>query len=605
MIKINFFFLFCLLSGIHTFHSQIKLQNDSLKEYTYIDLKTKFDDYYYRDKVNECKIIAQYFLEKAKVEKNQGQIAEGYMLIQLNAPFPEAIKYIDSVQAISKGLDKKTYPAKIYLMRGNLHFKFDHLKDALSNYILALKYAKESKNERQIAFAEINIGFLKNSIGKHEEAAKIFSYYLSNANSLYSIERHQIQQSLVDAYIEINKLDSAKILINSGIQYSLKNNDQYNYHKYLSLSGYYNVKLGNYKKAEKDLLLCKKYFSKDITDLNMYYTLFVLGKAYIGLQKIDSAVESFTEIDSMIVKTNNSFPELREIYAYLINHYKEKNNKEKQLYYIDRFLKIDQKLDEQFKYLSSELPKKYDVPNLLRQKENIINDLENRKTVLYASLSILLLILLSLSYLYYKSKKREKSHRKIAQDLIQSIEKKNLEALDIKPNLSSDQKHKLIEKEVPFHELENQFINDDKNKIEQFSKEMENKAVKTIPEDVLKYVLRELTLFENKELFLKKGITLANLAKNMKTNTAYLSEIINRYKGKNFAAYLNDLRIDYALNKLVEDKRFRSYKLSVIAEELGYNNEQAFSLAFKKKTGTTLSIYIKEIEHTHQPHKNT
>ncbi len=121
----------------------------------------------------------------------------------------------------------------------------------------------------------------------------------------------------------------------------------------------------------------------------------------------------------MIVKTNNSFPELREIYAYLINHYKEKNNKEKQLYYIDRFLKIDQKLDEQFKYLSSELPKKYDVPNLLRQKENIINDLENRKTVLYASLSILLLILLSLSYLYYKSKKREKSHRKIAQDLIQ------------------------------------------------------------------------------------------------------------------------------------------------------------------------------------------
>ena len=180
-----------------------------------------------------------------------------------------------------------------------------------------------------------------------------------------------------------------------------------------------------------------------------------------------------------------------------------------------------------------------------------------------------------------------------------------MEALDIKPNLSSDQKHKLIEKEVPFHELENQFINDDKNKIEQFSKEIENKAVKTIPEDVLKYVLRELTLFENKELFLKKGITLANLAKNMKTNTAYLSEIINRYKGKNFAAYLNDLRIDYALNKLVEDKRFRSYKLSVIAEELGYNNEQAFSLAFKKKTGTTLSIYIKEIEHTHQPHKNT
>ena len=181
MMKIRFLLFFYLLAGFNVLHAQKILKNDSLKEYTYLDLKTKFDDYYYRDKVNECNTIAQYFLKKAKVEKNQGQIAEGYMLIQLNAPFPEAIKYIDSVQPISKGLDKKTYPAKIYIMRGNLHFKFDHLKDALSNYILALKYAKESKNERQIAFAEINIGFLKNSIGKHEEAAKIFSYYLSNA----------------------------------------------------------------------------------------------------------------------------------------------------------------------------------------------------------------------------------------------------------------------------------------------------------------------------------------------------------------------------------------------------------------------------------------
>jgi YesN/AraC family two-component response regulator len=47
---------------------------------------------------------------------------------------------------------------------------------------------------------------------------------------------------------------------------------------------------------------------------------------------------------------------------------------------------------------------------------------------------------------------------------------------------------------------------------------------------------------------------------------------------------------------LANDKKFRSYKLTFIAEELGYNNEQAFTLAFKKRTGTPLSIYLKEIE---------
>ncbi len=89
---------------------------------------------------------------------------------------------------------------------------------------------------------------------------------------------------------------------------------------------------------------------------------------------------------------------------------------------------------------------------------------------------------------------------------------------------------------------------------------------------------------------------MGSLAKKIKTNSRYLSEIINTYKGKNFATYLNDLRIDYAINRLVNDRKFRSYKLPFIAEELGYNNEQAFTLAFKKRTGTPLSIYLKEIE---------
>lgn len=59
--------------------------------------------------------------------------------------------------------------------------------------------------------------------------------------------------------------------------------------------------------------------------------------------------------------------------------------------------------------------------------------------------------------------------------------------------------------------------------------------------------------------------------------------------------------IDYAIDKLLKDRKFRSYKLTVVAEELGYNNEQAFAVAFKKKTGTTFTIYIKEIENRNLP----
>lgn len=559
-----------LLSNL--IYAQKLSKNDSLKEYSFLDLKIKFDEYYHRDKTRESKLIAKYFLQKAKTEKNQTQKAEGYILMHFDAGYNDALKYIDSVRIYSKSLDKKIYPAKIYLLRGNLYFKFDYLKQALDSYILALKYAKENKNERQIAFIELNIAFLQNYIGKYKEAAKTFRHYLYNGNSLYSIERSQIQQNLVDAYIVLNKLDSAKALIQQGIQFSLKNKDKYNYYKYLSQQGYYNVKTKNYTKAVSDLQLCKKYFSTDSSDLNTNYTLFVLGKAYVGLHEKDKAVQSFIKIDSNIQKSNNTFPELREVYTYLIDYYKEKNDKEKQLYYIDRFLKVDKKLDEQFGYLSTELPKKYDTPNLIQEKEEIINDLKNRKIILYVSIGILLLILLLVVYLYYKAKNTASKHRKIAQELIHNIEKRNSE--------SSDIKKEIVESKVS----------------EQIQTEAENKVTKTVPEDVTQFILKDLETFENKQLFLKNGITLASLAKNIKTNTSYLSETINNHKGKNFTSYLNDLRIDYVLERLVTDKKFRSYKLPAIAEEIGYNNVQAFAAAFKKKTGTTPSIYIKEIE---------
>ncbi|MDR6371742.1 YesN/AraC family two-component response regulator [Chryseobacterium bernardetii] len=214
---------------------------------------------------------------------------------------------------------------------------------------------------------------------------------------------------------------------------------------------------------------------------------------------------------------------------------------------------------------------KYDTPNLLQEKEVIINELKNKKTFLYASVSILVLILILLTYFYYKTKKAEKEHRKIAQDLIHLIEKRNLEA-------AQNKNDKPVEIYEPV-KVEN-----------------ETKTIKTVPEDVAQSILKDLDNFENKLHFLKNGITLTSLAKNIKTNTAYLSEIINNHKDKNFTTYLNDLRIDYALDQLVKDKKFRSYKLPAIAEEIGYNNVQAFSIAFKKKTGTTPSIYIKEIE---------
>lgn len=563
--------IFIILLLLSSFGNAQTKTIDSLGEFNYSQLKNKFDDYYNNDNVSESKKIAKYYLQKAKREKNIVQIAEGYTLMHFNENFSTALQYIDSISTVTKDIKGSYWISTVYRLKGNQYYKYDQLKAALDNYILSLKYAKEEKDEKLIAYTNLNIAYINSYIGRNAEAAKIFRYYY-NKKDFLKTEHNQNRVNLINCYIEINKLDSANILIQQGLQYSIENKNKYSISQYQYLSGLYHLKQKEYKTATDELLKAYNYFS-GIKDNNENYALYHIGRAYNGLANKEKAVQYFTQLDSNIQSSNITFPELRETYTYLIDYYKEKNDKDKQLYYIDRFLKVDKKLDEQFQYLSTELPKKYDTPNLLQEKEDIITDLKHRKTLLHVSISILILLLLLLAAFYYKTKKAEKKHRKIAQELIQWVEKKKSETVYV-PS----------ENEVNLPEVSAK------------AEITETKMIKTVPDDVAQSILKALDLFESKLQFLKNGITLASLAKSIKTNTTYLSEIINNHKGKNFTAYLNDLRIDYVLDVLVKDKKFRSYKLPAIAEEIGYNNVQAFSIAFKKKTGITPSIYIKEIE---------
>lgn len=562
-------FLLLLAFFCSLFFTQNKI--DSLKLLNYEELRNKFNVYDESNKKLEAQVISQYYLAKAKKEKNILEIAEGYNLMHSTEDFPVALKYIDSLAMITKNVKGDVYPARTFIIKGNLYYKYDNLKAALDNYILGLEYSKKQKNLKQIAYANMNIAYLNSYMGKNKEAAKTFRYYLLNSHDITDEYQHdQMRVSLAYCYIKINKIDSASFFIQEGLNSPFVQKNIYNRNQYLYLSGQLHLKTKNYQAAIAELTKAYTYFSS-INDNNQNFVLYSLGKCYEELNNKQEAIKYFTQIDSNVKKTEITFPELGDVYTFLIDYYRENGDKEKQLYYIDRFLKVDKKLDEQFRYLSTELHQKYDTPNLLQEKEVIINELKNKKTFLYVSVSILTLILLLLTYFYYKTKKAEKEHRKIAQDLIHLIEKRNLEAAQSKND-----------KPVEIYEP--------------VKVESETKTIKTVPEDVAQSILRDLDNFENKLHFLKNGITLTSLAKNIKTNTAYLSEIINNHKGKNFTTYLNDLRIDYALDQLVKDKKFRSYKLPAIAEEIGYNNVQAFSIAFKKKTGTTPSIYIKEIE---------
>ena len=106
-------------------------------------------------------------------------------------------------------------------------------------------------------------------------------------------------------------------------------------------------------------------------------------------------------------------------------------------------------------------------------------------------------------------------------------------------------------------------------------------------------IVIKLKEFEKTTLFLNKDLSINSLAKQLNTNTTYLSFIINSRKGKSFKNYISELRLNYIIKKLRSDPKYSKYSIEALGLEIGYNNASAFSRAFKKYTGQPPSQFIK------------
>ncbi len=117
-----------------------------------------------------------------------------------------------------------------------------------------------------------------------------------------------------------------------------------------------------------------------------------------------------------------------------------------------------------------------------------------------------------------------------------------------------------------------------------------------VKSELLEEILEKLTFWEEQNRFLDNKTSLHILAKKLNTNSSYLSKVINTYKNKNFASYLKDIRITYAINHLKENPEIVKTKSMIqIAEMYGFNSLNVFTKSFKNKTGVTPGVFFKRI----------
>ena len=83
-----------------------------------------------------------------------------------------------------------------------------------------------------------------------------------------------------------------------------------------------------------------------------------------------------------------------------------------------------------------------------------------------------------------------------------------------------------------------------------------------------------------------------DLAKELQTNTRYLSAVINSRFGMNYSCLLNEYRIKDALH-LLTDKRYTDKNVEEISAMVGFANRQSFYAAFYKNIGETPNGYRK------------
>jgi len=550
--KYLYLILISILSS-YTLNSQIKdfTIPDSLKHKSFYELEDKVYDTSIEKK--QILIYAKSYLKKALNINDSVKIATGYLFLTVYFDNEQEFeKYIDLAINYSKNKVSFLVPSTAYSMKAGIYSGRNNHKKALDYYSLSHKAALKGNNFDLAYMMTFNIGLLNNRIGNHDEAIK---HMKQTWKHFENSEFPQIALSsmciIANSYTYKKKTDSASYINKLGIDKSLLLNDleHYNFFTfYEGINKYYQNNIpaarDSILKALPDLIKTKNHYKVPIA-----YSY--LGKMFHKQKEKTKSLEYLKKVDS-IFNIDNDLPiYCRDTYRLLIDTEKAP---EKQLYYLNQLLKLDSILHNNFRYLTKSISNEYEIPKLLSKKEALILmlDKKNKSNIKKNYILIFLVSVLSLSLvvLYYLKRRKENSFKKLINDLNSKEENKSQKKrTDLKIN-----------------------------------------------EKIVIQILKNLEDFEEKNEFLSKKISLQNLAKKLNTNSKYLSKVINTHKHKTFKNYINDLRVNYVINLLKHNSKYRNFTVKALAEEVGFSNTESFSKAFRKRTNLSVVYFIKKID---------
>jgi tetratricopeptide (TPR) repeat protein/AraC-like DNA-binding protein len=521
-----------------------------------IDLRLKaynFDELQqYIDNANgqTGKMYARAYLENAKAKRIWDKIAQGYKNhIYFEDSYAAKLQYADSMVAAAR----KATPlvlASSYLTKGAVYYSNKSYKQALEHYLKANGLLQ--KNDDPYLFHKVAycIAQVKCYMELYPDAIDLLlpclAYYKTEDTRAYINTLHLMGI----CYNRNGQYQLSHKTNQLGITIAAQHNQTELLHYFMHSEGINEFFMGHHDAALKYLKGSVAYFGEKGDFANESVASFYFGKCCLKLGRIRDGIAALEKVHQLFTRKGYIRPDEMEAYRLLANHYRSKNDINRQLFYTDASIVADSVLDSNYKFLTIKLQKGYDIVQLRKDRQRLEQELRDskEKEFMFIARTGLSIVLLA-SMLGYGVNRLVKKRRAIAVPLPYSQE-----STESKPVTSA------------------------------------------IKEDLLLVLQKRLEKFERDKKYLGKDMNLAHMAKLLETNTKYVSILIHEYRDKKTPEYLNDLKIDHLVDLLAKDSKARNYTHKALATEIGYSTTNSLHKAFFNRTGVSFTEYLEGLQ---------
>ena len=503
-------------------------------------------------------IYAYTYLLKSKSANDYENIIKAYNTVMHKSGRETWLQYCDSMLTVAKRSKDNALIGSAYLTRGVVYYSFRQEPKALDNFIIADGFLSKTNDQYLKYKTKYSIAQIKYYLGYYDEAISLLKecedYFRVNEpgrphlNTLHSLSL---------CYIKTQQYDLATATSDLGYREAIDIDEPATIPYFINSAGQNDYFQKKYRTAIEKLQKSLPEIIKNKDFANASTTNFYIGRSYWELGDKEKAIPYFKKVDEAFQKEKFMKEDLLEAYDLLAQYYEAKGNQSAQLQYLTGLLEAETFVSKKFRNLAINMHRQYDLKKIVEATEELKRELFFRDKMDIIFGVIFLIVTIVLGYIICRQYQRRKNRKQKFKGII-------------------SHKDRIISP-VPTNE-----------------KIVDGDLI--IKPEIVTAVSNKLKKFEDSDVFLDKDFTLNKMAAFVDCNTRYTSRIIFETRKKKYIEYVDDLRIDYIVNRLKTDSKFRNYTIKALTDEAGFKSPQKFKEAFVKSTELTPLYFIRELK---------